>query len=212
MAAMSPTVETPPSLVAAQPDVTWRVAEFFPRQGQWSVDEYLALPTNRLVEYVDGRLEFPEMPTIPHQRLAKWLLAWLEGHVTAAGLGEAFPPPLPVYTIPERYREPDVFFATHAQLADRKYADGGVSLVMEVVSDDAKSRHRDLVTKRLEYAAAGIPEYWIVDPSEQTVCVLTLEGDAPEYAEHGVFGTGDTASSVLLAGFSIDVSELFAVS
>lgn len=38
----------------------------------------------------------------------------------------------------------------------------GADLAVEVVSEDDPGR--DLITKRLEYAQAGIPEYWIVDP------------------------------------------------
>ena len=50
----------------------------------------------------------------------------------------------------------------------------GADLVMEVVSDDAESRERDLQQKREEYAAADIPEYWIVDSLER-VSVKTLK-------------------------------------
>jgi Uma2 family endonuclease len=63
------------------------------------------------------------------------------------------------------------------------------------------------VTKRQEYAKAGIPEYWIVDPSLETITVLTLNGN--RYDEHGLFGRGAVASSVLLPGFGADVAEAF---
>lgn len=57
-------------------------------------------------------------------------------------------------------------------------------LVVEVVSSsdtDPKSRKRDYQDKRAEYAARGIPEYWIVDPIAAVVLVLTLNG--AEYQE-----------------------------
>ena len=50
-------------------------------------------------------------------------------------------------------------------------------LVVEVVSSsdtDQKSRGRDYTEKRAEYAARGIPAYWIIDPVRQVVLVLTL--------------------------------------
>ena len=40
-----------------------------------------------------------------------------------------------------------------------------------------------LVEKRADYAEAGIPEYWIADPRDATINVLTLDGDS--YVEHG---------------------------
>ncbi|MFQ4134838.1 Uma2 family endonuclease [Nodosilinea sp. PGN35] len=47
-------------------------------------------------------------------------------------------------------------------------------LVVEVVFPDKASEDRDYRYKRSEYAARGIPEYWIVDPAKATVTVLTL--------------------------------------
>ena len=44
---------------------TWEIATLFPNQGQWSEDEYLALNTNRFVEYRDGFMEVLPMPTFP---------------------------------------------------------------------------------------------------------------------------------------------------
>ena len=81
----------------------------------------------------------------------------------------------------------------------------GVDLVIEVVSPDDPDR--DLVEKRVDYAEAGIPEYWIVDPRNETITVLALDGDA--YRDLGVFGAGDTAQSRVLGGFSADVRSVF---
>jgi Uma2 family endonuclease len=48
-------------------------------------------------------------------------------------------------------------------------------LVVEVVS--ANQENRDYRYKHSEYAARGIAEYWIVDPTQQKVTVLeSLEG------------------------------------
>ena len=77
---------------------------------------------------------------------------------------------------------------------------------MEVVSEDDPGR--DLDTKRGEYAQAGIPEYWIVDPQQQRIIVLRLDGD--RYLEHGTFGPGQRATSHLLPGFDVDVSAALA--
>ena len=81
----------------------------------------------------------------------------------------------------------------------------GADLVLEVVSPDGEERDR--VEKRADYAEGRIPEYWVVDPPNETVTVLTLAGDA--YAEHGVFGHGEVATSVLLPGFSVDAASVF---
>lgn len=54
------------------------------------------------------------------------------------------------------------------------------ALVVEVVSlgePGSPNYDRDYVEKPLEYAAVGIPEFWILDPDRQMVTVLTLVGD-----------------------------------
>jgi Uma2 family endonuclease len=53
------------------------------------------------------------------------------------------------------------------------------AMVVEAVSpgDPGEPNYdRDYIDKRVEYAARGIPEYWLVDPGRQVVLVLTLVG------------------------------------
>jgi Uma2 family endonuclease len=51
-------------------------------------------------------------------------------------------------------------------------------LVVEVVSPGVSARERDYGRKRLQYAAIGVPEYWIIDPEKQIVTVLCLDNSA----------------------------------
>ena len=65
------------------------------------------------------------------------------------------------------------------------------------------------MTKRLEYAEARIPEYWIVDTQSPSLTVWALESDA--YREHGRFAPGENATSPLLPGLAVAMDVLFAV-
>ena len=69
--------------------------------------------------------------------------------------------------------------------------------MVEVVGPDDPDR--DLVEKRADYAEAGIVEYWIADPRDETLTVQALRGEA--YVEHGRYGRGEMAASALLEGF-----------
>jgi Uma2 family endonuclease len=131
----------------------------------------------------------------------------LYGYVRDKDLGVVLFAPLPVQLWAGKFREPDIVFmaAEHADRLGEKFW-RGADLVMEVVSPD--DPERDNVIKRLEYAQAGIPEYWIVDPIEASVSVLSLEGS--EYFLHGKFVPGETAKSVLLDGFTVDVATVLA--
>ncbi|HJZ50102.1 MAG TPA: Uma2 family endonuclease [Roseiflexaceae bacterium] len=66
-----------------------------------------------------------------------------------------------------------------------------------------------MVDKRADYAEVGIPEYWMVNPLDETITVLRLQDR--QYIEHGVFGRGSVATSVLLLGLEVNVNAVFDV-
>jgi len=185
---------------------TWEIAHLFPAQGAWSEAEYLAMNANRLLEFSHGRLEVLTMPTQAQQLIVLFLYRALQAFVEVGRLGMVLVAPLRVQLWPGKYREPDVVFmlAEHAARRRNDFWEGA-DLVMEVVSDE--DRRRDLETKRFEYARAGIPEYWIVDPANARITVLRLQGE--RFATHGEFERGAQAQSALVSGFSVDVSAVF---
>jgi Uma2 family endonuclease len=196
------------AIVSRLGDPVWELARLYPYQGEWSEEEYLALDANRLIEYTDGYLEFLPMPTRFHQLIVKLLFNRLDRFVSKRALGEVLFAPLPVRLWPGKYREPDVIYLKPGRVAKSPRQPRGADLVMEVLSEGEENRKRDLQTKRKEYAAAAISEYWIVDPEERTITVLTLAGK--RYRLHGKFGEGEEATSMLLKGFRVAVSEVVA--
>ncbi len=81
------------------------------------------------------------------------------------------------------------------------------TMVMEVVSEGDEAHERDYVTKREEYLAFGIREYWIVDPIAQIVSVLVRDGDA--WVEQ-VFRGDQKAISTILPGLDIALPDIWA--
>ena len=196
----------PTTKQADAPELTWETARLFPAQGHWSEEEYLALDINHLIELSHGRLEILPTPTQSHQLLVIALFELLRNFVREGQLGTVLLAPMRVQLWPGKFREPDILFMrteNDDRRSDRFWE--GADLVMEVVSPD--DPERDKVIKRREYAQAGIPEYWIVDPTESSITVLTLQGQ--EYALHGEFGSGETATSVLLDRFTVEVAAVF---
>lgn len=209
-----PSIESSPSEVdwdqgpcSRRGEPTWEIARFYPRQGEWTEEQYFALETNLLIELNDGVLEFLPMPSQTHQRIAKFLLKLLDEFVERHRAGEVYMMGYPVRLRSGKLREPDVVFVGRTRAAEQQCAEGA-DLVIEVVSEGIENRKRDLETKPAEYAAAGIPEYWTIDPDTKTVMVRTLDGE--KYKVYGEFKPGQTATSVLLDGFTVDVAACFA--
>ena len=185
----------------------WDLALMYPLQGDWSVENYLSLDSGMLVEYSDGFVRVLPMPSLLHQWIARFLFLALERFVSERNLGEVFFAPLPVRLTPTKYREPDIIFVRPERIRSMKGQPEGADLVVEIVSDGKESHERDYIEKRVEYAAAAISEYWIVDPERRIITVLVLAGGV--FQEHGVYHHGDIASSPLLGEFSVRVDDVF---
>ena len=82
-------------------------------------------------------------------------------------------------------------------------------LVIEVVSPGALQRDRDYIAKRNQYEDIGIPEYWIVNPQEQTTLVLEwIDGG---YGEGIIFRGCDRLSSSNFGDLPLTVEQLFSL-
>ena len=178
-----------------------------PLQGLWSVPQYLTLTdqTNRLIEFTDGVIEVLPMPTRKHQKILAYLYRSLFTLIQTMG-GIVLFAPFRVQIRSGKFREPDLLVLRNEH--DPRNQDDfwpGADLVVEIVSPDNPTR--DTVEKVADYAEAGIPEYWIVHPLDETITVLALQGNA--YTTHGVFHRGAAATSLLLPGFSVDVAAVF---
>ncbi len=184
------------------------VAALFPPQGQWTENDYFALPdTNRFVELSEGRLIMPPHPTDSHQFTLGELYVILRGFVNERDLGTVRFAPLPVRLWPDKIREPDIFYVSreHADRIGEQYY-SPPDLAVEVISPS--TRLTDRRDKFGEYAQAGIQEYWLVDPEARTVEVFVLQEG--EYKLLGKWGPGEVVRSALLAGFEVVVNKIFA--
>jgi Uma2 family endonuclease len=178
-----------------------------PLQGLWTEQQYLRLTeqTNHLIEFTDGSIEVLPMPTSRHQTILLLLYERFKTAVQPIG-GKVLVAPLRLRLRPGKFRDPDILLLRSA--GDPRYQDAfwlGADLVVEVVSPDRPER--DTEEKVRDYAEAGIPEYWIVNPLNETITVLALEEQA--YALHGIFHRGQRAISKLLNGFGIEVDDIF---
>lgn len=175
-----------------------------------SYEDYLAISDEGIhAEWVNGEA-IVFMPTSwDHQTILNWLSRVLGLYADLLGLGVVQTAPFTMRARPDGpAREPDLVFVTQDHL---HYVSGGrligpADMVMEFVSPE--SVRRDRVEKRGGYAAAGIPEYWLIDarpvPSPP---ILYRLGDDGEYIAVAPDAAGRLHSAAL-PGFWLDPAWL----
>jgi Uma2 family endonuclease len=152
-----------------------------------SFEDYLTYndQTDNRYELIDGELALMPPPLLNHILIAKFLEKILEQEIERLQLDWICLKEVGVRTGFRKSRLPDIAVVTKAQVDEMRnqVAVFEVSplLVVEIVSES--SIKQDYRYKRTEYAASEIPEYWIVDPLENKVCVLVLEDGFYEVAE-----------------------------
>lgn len=130
-----------------------------------SYEEFLEVADEDVhAEWVDGEVII-FMPTSDrHQDLQLWLARVIAFFVDLFALGVVRTAPLEMRARPDGpAREPDILFVARehrGRLGARRLV-GPADLIVELISPE--SVRRDRIEKLHEYAAAGVPEYWLVD-------------------------------------------------
>jgi len=172
-------------------------------------EEWRVLAGDRgLSEWVDGEVVTFMPPRTVHQELIAWLVQVIGLFVRMAELGRVIPAPYEM-RLPRSSREPDLVFVARANEGRIGPArlDGPADLVVEVVSDDSVAR--DQLEKRREYEAAGVQEYWIMDPREGKRTFLALaRGDDGRFVAIEPDPQGHV-HSVVIPGLWVDPAWLW---
>ena len=175
-----------------------------------SFEAFMALPEGTLAEYVDGTVYVSPVPSPRHQDVVQNLYRALLAYASERG-GYAGLAPFDVFLEAERAVQPDVFYLS-ADRRDRiseRGIEGAPTLVAEVLSPS--TAYLDVSVKRRAYEEADLGEYWVIDPGEQSVMVLTRErpGLAGLSRTAYVYEAGLVASAAL-EGFELEAASLFA--
>ena len=101
--------------------------------------------------------------------------------------------------------EPDITVVCDTSRLDQHCCKGAPELVMEILSPS--SRRHDMLVKLNLYQRAGVREYWIVNPDEQTVQVMLLKDGYLLPVED--YSREDTASVNILEDCTIELSKVF---
>lgn len=179
---------------------------------QLTVDEYTRLDEDELVRYElqEGSLVVSPRPTTRHIVVLGQLFLQLSPKLPAdlralqeADLDLELAPP----SDPGFVRCPDLV-VVRREAVDRTYREGGLLrasealLVVEIVSPGSK--RTDQVIKRGEYADAGIPHYWIIDPAEPVSLIDCHLAEGFGYQDPGAVTGGFTTTEPFAVRLLLD--------
>ena len=145
-------------------------------------DDYVLFPNDgKRHEIIQGRHYMNPAPSPQHQTVSRRIQFQLYEQIELKGLGQVFDAPIDLQLSETDVVQPDiVVILTNNNIVTTTKLKGVPDLVIEILSPSNREYDRDL--KRRLYEQHAVPEYWIVDPENQTVQQLRLGADA-KYSE-----------------------------
>ncbi len=148
----------------------------YKRQGEYTLEDYYALPDDRRVELIDGVFFEMDAPGTDHQTAAAQIFRQLDEYIDSQG-GSCVPFVSPIdvqLDCDDRTMvEPDVVLLCDMKKNVGRCIYGAPDLVMEVLSPSTS--RKDQTLKLYKYRNAGVREYWIIDLQREKVTVYDFE-------------------------------------
>ena len=184
-----------------------------PKENSCTYADYAAWGTEDKYELFDGVPVMQARPSIAHQRMESQLLHQLVSFLNGK--------PCEAYAeievlLPDSPRQnaddvrnvfvPDIAVVCEPEKLTKQYCLGAPTVVMEILSPATSKIDR--FVKLNAYQNAGVPEYWIVSPGENTITVFELHSNL--YTTRAVYNQKDTEAEVFsLPGCKIDLTTVF---
>lgn len=181
-----------------------------PRQGKWTYRHWEALPDDgNRYEIIDGVVYVTTAPSSFHQWIVQQLVEYIGIPAKKQGLAFGFPSPIGVLMPGCDPVQPDyvVVLATRRAIIRERRIMDVPDLIVEILSPNNAAYDQEV--KLEAYAAAGVPEYVIVDPRTRSLSHYRL-AEPERYEPPQVIETIGTLVLDCLPTLSIPVAELFA--
>ena len=142
----------------------------------YTIEDIYELPDGVRAELIDGQIYYMAAPTRTHQRISMALSRMIGNYIESKGVAcEIYAAPFGIFlnNDEKNYYEPDISVICDSSKLDEKGCHGAPDWIIEIVSPGNKMM--DYFKKLFHYQAAGVREYWIVDPTTEMVIVYQFE-------------------------------------
>ncbi len=173
---------------------------------RWTYEEYYRLDDDQRYEIINGNLLMAPAPYTWHQDWSHQLTLLLGNFVKRRKVGRVYEAPTDVVLDEENTVQPDLIFVANANLEiiQERAIFGTPDLLVELISPG--SVRRDRADKKDLYARFGVKEYWIGDPANKSLEILTLKEG--RYELHCAAEVSGKLTSLVLAGLEFDLAEI----
>lgn len=175
------------------------------KKKRYTVADIEALPDGERAELIDGEMFVMDTPTLTHQDILGEIYLQIRLYIKKnKGQCRVLPAPFAVYIKNDEhnYVEPDVTVICDPDKLDEKGCHGAPDWAVEIVSPS--SRYMDRVRKLALYEAAGVCEYWLIDPRQRIVTVYNFE----RKEEPVQYAFSEKVKAGIYEDFYVDFSEV----
>lgn len=159
------------------------------KQGEYTVEDYMALPDGDRKELIDGVFYDMATPTNVHQEVVGYMFLEI-GNFIRKNKGKCravlAPSAVQLDCDNKTMVEPDIYIVCNPDKVKKFGNYGAPDFVLEVLSDS--TRNKDLKIKSFKYMNAGVREIWYIDLKTRTL-ITYYEGDDYLPAIHPLEGT-----------------------
>lgn len=148
------------------------------RQGEYTLQDYYAIPRERRVELIDGVIYDMSAPTFVHQHILGTVYTAIQNFVMTKG-GQCLPMMAPVDVRLDRddktMLQPDILILCDKSKICKWGINGAPDFCLEIVSES--TGRKDYIKKLQKYTEAGVKEYWIIDPFRRVLVMYHWKDD-----------------------------------
>lgn len=147
-----------------------------PQKQIYTETDYYNLPEDIRAELIDGQFYYQAAPSRIHQKILNAVNNTIYNYIKAKGGScEVYPSPFAVKLFNDRKTivEPDISVICDRDKLTDKGCTGAPDWIIEIISPGNSSH--DYIRKLNLYADAGVREYWIVNPMQESIYVYHLE-------------------------------------
>jgi len=146
-----------------------------PQEHVKTIEDINTLPEGTLAELIDGQIYYQASPSKTHQRISRELLVVIDSYIKSRkGSCEVYSAPFDIFINNDESEcfIPDISIICNPDIVKERGCYGAPDWIIEITSPSTASN--DYLLKSVKYHAAGVKEYWIVNPSKEIVSIYNF--------------------------------------